>query len=216
MIRKHLRAARLVLSCFACIAPLASILYAQETYGPPRYKHTTLAEGAVQFTDLETGVSFTLPRDWLFGNQGMRTMDHGWKRNLDGDIATTILLHHRHTDEEIWLYYVAPRHVNFMTPEQTDKWLLAEVDDKTSQRRMQEKLKNYHVRPSSYRPEEIGGERALTWVAKFTQGKTSMIEYMVLLRSNRTLVELSTRCPASELDAARTDVEPIVHSVRMK
>jgi hypothetical protein len=58
-----------------------------------------------------------------------------------------------------------------MTSAQTDKWLLVEVDDKTSQRRMHERLKNYHVRSSSYQPEEIGGQRALTWVAEFIQGK---------------------------------------------
>jgi len=216
MICKHLCAAKLILFCLVCIAPQASIIPAQETYAPPGYKHTTLSEGAVQFTDLKMGVSFTLPRDSRFGNEGMRTMDNGWKGNLEGDLATNVLLHHRHTDEDIWLYYVVPRHVYLMTSAQTDKWLLAEVADKTSQRLINEKLKSYHVRPSSYLPEEIGGQRALTWVAEFIQGKTSMVEYMVLIRSNRTLVEFSIRCPANELDAARNDVEPIMQSVRLQ
>jgi hypothetical protein len=108
MICKHLCAAKLVLSCLVCIAPQAPIILARETYAPLGYKHTTLSEGAVQFTDLEMGVSFTLPRDWGFGNEGMRTMDKGWKGNLEGDLATIVLLHHRHTDEDIWLYYAFP------------------------------------------------------------------------------------------------------------
>lgn len=224
MNRKHLRAANLVLYCLACIATEAPTIPAQrntppeEIYPPPRYEHTRLSDGAAQFIDLEMGVSFALPRDWEFGNQGSRFLDRGWKENLEGDLATTVLLHHRHTNEDMWLYYCIRRHVDRMTPEQINKWLLAEVDDKTSQRRMQYKLKNYHVRPSTYEPEQIGGQRALAWVADFTEGKIDMIEYFVLARStsNRTLVEFSIRYPASELDTVRRDVDPIIKSLEMR
>jgi len=126
------------------------------------------------------------------------------------------LLHHRHTDQGIWLYYCVFRHVYRLTPDQIDKWLGEESDDKISQRRTQQKLKDYRVRPSSYEREEIGGQRALAWVADFTQGKLNMVEYEVIARNDNALVELSIRCPASELDAARKDVQPIIESVRMR
>ena len=90
-----------------------------------------------------------------------------------------------------------------------------ESDDKISQRRMQQKLKNYRVRPLSYEREEIGGQRALAWVADFIQGKINMVEYEVIVQGHLTLAEFTIRCPASELDAASKDVQPVIESVRM-
>ena len=72
--------------------------------------------------------------------------------------------------------------------------------------------------PSAYLVSSAKGTCSLGMVCSPTliQGKTSMVEYMVLIRSNRTLVEFSIRCSASELDSARNDVEPIIQSVRMQ
>ena len=217
-----LRAARFVAICLLCLTAPTPIFPAQEpgtpqqdTFGPPRYKQVKLPDGAVEFTDSDIGLSFTLPRDWGLGNDGLRFMDWGWKGNGEGDIATTVLLHRRHTDERIDLYYCLFRHVYRLTPDQIDKWLGEESDDKISQRRIQEKLKNYRVRPSSYEREEIGGQRALAWVADFLQEKANMVEYEVIVRGHFTLAEFTIRCPASELDAAGKDVEPVIESVRI-
>jgi hypothetical protein len=189
---------------------------ASEIYGPPRYEQTKLSDGAVEFTDREIGVSFRLPPDWGLGNDGLRFMDRGWKGNGDGDIATSVFLRHRHADEGIWVYYCVFRHVYRLNPDQIDRWLDEEADDKISQRRIQQRLKDYRVRPSSYKREEIGGQRTLTWVADFTRGKINMVEYAVYVRSDRTLVEFSIRCPAGELDAVREQVQPIIQSFRIQ
>jgi hypothetical protein len=223
MIRNSLRAVRFALICLLCLTPQTPIYPAQEPntpagdiFGPPRYQQIKLPDGAVEYSDLEIGVSFTLPHDWDLGNDGLRFMDRGWKGNGDGDIATSVFLHHKRTDEGIWLYYCVFRHVYRLTPDQTDKWLGEESDDKISQRRIGERLKGYRVRPSSYERKEIGGQRALAWVADFIQGKISMVEYEVIVRSDNSLAEFSIRCPASELDATRKDVQPIIQSVRMR
>jgi len=186
-----------------------------EIYGPPRFTQAKLPDGAVQFTDQEMGVSFTMPAGWRLEGNGLRFMDRGWRGNGPGNIATTLPLHHRHADESIWLYYCVFRHVHSLTADQVDRWYDQEIDDKISERQQQEKLKGYRVRTSSYEREEIGGRRALAWVADFRDGKIAMVEYLVWVRSDRILVEFSIRCRASELDAARKDVEPMVQSVRM-
>jgi len=218
-----LRAVGFVLICLFCVAPQTQIFDAQEPntpeseiFGPPRYQQIKLPDGVVKYSDLEIGVSFMLPGDWGLGNDGLRFMDRGWKGNGDGDIATSVLLRHKRTDQGIWLYYSIFRHVYSLTPDQIDKWLGEESDDKISQRRIGERLKGYRVRPSSYEREEIGGQRALSWLADFTQGKISMVEYEVIVRSDNSLAEFSIRCPASELDATRKDVQPIIQSVRMR
>ncbi len=218
-----LRTVRFVLICLFCLAPQTPLYPAQEPntppgdiFGPPRYQQIKLADGAVEYSDLEIGVSFTLPRDWGLGNDGLRYLDRGWKENGDGDIATSVLLRHKRNDQGIWLYYSIFSHVYSLTPDQIDKWLGEESDDKISQRRIGERLKGYRVRPSSYEREEIGGQRALAWVADFINGKISMVEYEVIVRSDNSLAEFSIRCPASELDATRKDVQPIIESVRMR
>jgi hypothetical protein len=223
MIWNRLWAAKLVVLCLACIVSNGPDLPAQESntpqseiYGPPRYRQAKLPDGSVEFTDLEVGVSFTLPGGWGLGNDGLRFLDRGWKGNGDGNFATSVLLRRRHSNEAAWLYYCAFRNVYPMTPDRIDRSLDSAVDGKISQRRLSEKLKGYRVRPSSYEREEIGGQRALTWVADFTEGKMKMAEYLVWVRTERTLVELSIRCPESELDTVRKDVEPVVLSVRMR
>jgi hypothetical protein len=223
MPRHSLRAARFVAICLLCLTAPTPIFPAQEPntpasdiFGPPRYKQVKLPDGGVEFTDSEIGLSFSLPRDWGLGNNGQRFIDWGWIGNGEGDIATTVLLHRHHTDEDIELYYCLFRHVYRLTPDQIDKSLGEESDDKISQRRIQEKLKNYRVRPSSYKQEEIGGQRALAWVADFLQGKTNMVEYEVIVQGHLTLAEFSIRCPASQLDPARIDVQPVIESVRMQ
>jgi hypothetical protein len=211
------------LICLLCLTAPTQIFDAQEPntpeseiFGPPRYQQIKLADGAVEYSDLEIGVSFMLPGDWGLGNDGLRFMDRWWKGNGDGDIATSVLLRHKRTNQGIWLYYSIFRHVYSLTPDQIDKWLGEESDDKISQRRIGERIKDYRVRPSSYEREEIGGQRALAWVADFTNGKISMVEYEVIVRSDSSLAEFSIRCPASELDATRKDVQPIIQSVRMR
>jgi hypothetical protein len=217
------RAAGFALIVLLCLTAPSPIFPAQEPdtpasdiFGPPRYKQVRLPDGAVEYTDQEIGLSFTLPRDWGLGNDGLRFIDWGWKGNGEGDIATTVFLHRRHTDEGIGFYYCLFRHVYRLTPDQIDKSLGEESDDKISQRRIQEKLKNYHVRPSSYEREEIGGQRVLAWVADFIQGKINMVEYEVIVQGHLALAEFLIRCPASELDAVRNDVEPVIESVRLR
>jgi hypothetical protein len=223
MTRNSRRAAEFVSICLLCLTPQTQTFSAQEPdtppseiFGPPRYQQIKLPDGAVEFTDQEIGVSFTMPRDWGLGNDGLRFLDRGWKGNGDGNIATTVFLHRRHTDEGIGLYYCRFRHVYPLTPDQIDKSLGEESDDKISQRRIGERLKGYRVRPSSYEREEIGGQRALAWVADFTQGKINMVEYEVIVQGDLALAEFSIRCPASELDAARKDVQPVIESVRLR
>ena len=218
-----LRAAEFVSICLFCLTPQTQIFPAQEPntpasdiFGPPRYEQTKLPDGAIEYRDRDMGLSFTMPGDWGLGNDGLRFMDWGWKENGEGDIATTVFLRRRHTGEGIWLYYSLFRHVYPLTPPQIDKWLGEESDDKISQRRTGQKLKDYRVRPSSYEREEIGGQRALAWVADFIQGKINMVEYEVIVLSDNALAEFSIRCPASELDAARKDAQPVIESVRMR
>jgi hypothetical protein len=218
-----LRAARFASVCLFCITPLTQTIAAQEPdtpdseiFGPPTYQQIKLPDGAVEYSDEEIGVSFTMPRDWRLGNNGRRFMDWGWRGGGDGNIATTVFLHRRHMDEGIGLYYCLFRHVYPRTPDQMDKSLGEQSDDKISQRRIGERLKGYRVRPSSYEREEIGGRRALAWVADFTQGKINMVEYEVIVQGHLALAEFSIRCPASELDAVRKDVEPVIESVRLR
>ncbi len=218
-----LRAVRFVSIFLFCLTLQTRILAAQEPYtprseifAPPRYQQIKLPDSAVEYSDLEIGVSFKMPRDWGLGNDGLRFMDRGWRGNGEGNISTSVFLRHKRTDQGIWLYYCVFRHVFRLTPDQADKWLNEEADDKISQRRIGERLKDYRVRPSSYQWEEIGGQRALTWVADFSQGKTSMVEYEVYARSDKSLVEFSVRCHATELDAVRQQVQPIIQSLRMR
>ena len=114
------------------------------------------------------------------------------------------------------MYYCLFRHLYRLTPDQIDKSLGEESDDKISQRRIQEKLKNYRVRPSSYEREEIGGQRALAWVADFIQGNINMVEYEVIVQGHFALAEFSIRCPATELEAVRQQVQPIIQSLTMQ
>jgi len=220
---KSLQFAGVAAVCLACVAPPRPLPCAQEPnapaseiYAPPTFEQTRFKDGSYEYADRETGVSFRLGREWGLGNNGMRSLDRGWKGNGEGDLATNILLHHRKTDENIWLYYCVFRRVYRLTPDQVDRWYDEEVDDKVSERRVQERLKEYRVRPSSYERGEIDGRRTLTWVADFTEGKSKMVEYLVWVRSDRILVEFSIRCPAAELDAVRAHVEPVIRSVRIQ
>ena len=218
-----LQAVRLAALCLACVLPQTPNFSAQEPntppseiYGPPRFAWIKLQDGATEYADREVGASFTLGRDWRLGNDGLRFLDHGWKGTGDGNLATSVLIRHRKTDENLWLYYCVFRQVHPLTPDQVDRWYDEEVDDKVSERRVQERLKEYRPRPSSYERGEIDGRRTLTWVADFNEGRSKMVEYLVWVRSDRILVEFSIRCPATELDAVRAHVEPVIQSVRIQ
>lgn len=223
MRRKILQAAKPIALYIACMVPQVAAYPAQEPetprseiYGPPIYDQRKLSDHAVAFVDREIGFAFILPPDWMLGNNGPRFMDHGWRGGGDGNIATTIRLHRLHTDEDIWLYYALLRHVIHMTPDQTDKWLMEEADDKISERRIGDKLKGYRVRPSSYESRQIDGHRALAWVADFTEGKIAMVEYEVYVRSDSHIAEVFARCPAGQLDAVRKDVEAMTENMLMQ
>jgi hypothetical protein len=222
MLLNYIRAAILLVTCLLYVTPQAPILAAQEPnspaseiFDPPRYRQVKLPDGTVEYTDLEVGVSFNLPRGWGLGNNGQRFLDWGWNGMGDGNIATSVALHHHRSDQTVWLYYCVFRHAYQLTPDQVDRWLDEEADDKISQKRLGEKLKGYRVRRPSYRHEDIGERKALEWVADFTQDNAAFAEYEAYVRGDKTLVDIMIRVPAAEIDSVREQVQPILKSVSL-
>jgi hypothetical protein len=71
------------------------------------------------------------------------------------------------------------------------------------------------VRRNSYEAREIRGQRALSCVAEFSQGKKAMVEYLVWVRNEEFIAQFFIRMPADQLDEVRENVEPIIQSLRL-
>src|ERR1039458_4119952 len=109
---KSLRAAKFASICLFCLPPHTPVFPAQEPdtlaseiFGHPTHHQIKLPDGAVEYSDQDIGMSFAMPRDWGLGHDGLRFLDRGWRGSGDGNIATTVFLHRRHTDVGIELYY---------------------------------------------------------------------------------------------------------------
>jgi hypothetical protein len=216
MTLNSLRAATVIAICFACVTAQMPLSSAQVILGPATYQQTKLPGGDVRYTDQEMGVSFTLTPDWRLANDGTRWLDRGWNASGDADKATTVLLHHGRLVADLGLYYRIAGHPIPMAPYEIDRVLAADANDKISQRQIQQGYKDYRIRALSFEREEIGGQRALACVADFTEGNNRMVEYLVWVRSEKTLAEFFIKAPASELLEVREEVEPIIQSLRIQ
>lgn len=186
------------------------------------YKWTDLPNGLTEYTDRLMGLSFKIDRDWrvddIRADEPARWRGSDWTRDLRdfaGLPATTTWLGHHGTHESVRLYY---RVVNrtATTKAEIQKLLLADVDDKVSQRRTDSGWRDYHIRSMSYEEGEIDGWPSLTWVADYTQGKHKMVEYLVGVRSETTIAQFIIQCPADQLDQVRERVKPIIQSLRIR
>ncbi len=171
-------------------------------------------DNSTVYLDREFRVSFRLPPGWkaLGAN---RWIDNGWEGGKPKERATTVVIHHPQSDALVSLYYRLFKKTQTMTPEQIDNMLLADVDDKVSQRRRKEHFEDYRPRANSYEQREIGGQRALACVADFVQGKQRMSEYLVWVRNEKSIAEFFIRVPSDQLEDLRKEVEPIIQSLRL-
>jgi hypothetical protein len=166
------------------------------------------------YLDREFHVSFRLPPGWQ-ALGASRWMDSGWERDKPREHATTVGLYSPHSSAVVFLYYRLFNQTQTFSPEQIDNLLMADVDDKVSQRRKRDQLKDYRPRADSYEQREIGGQRALACVADFVQGKQKMSEYLVWVRTEKSIAQFFVRVPSGQLEDVRTQVEPILQSLRL-
>lgn len=136
-------------------------------------------------------------------------------RPIGGRPAVTILVRQHGTHESLGLYYRVGDRRRVKRVE-IQSLLLADADDKISQRREKDGFGDYHIRRGSYEQGEIDGWPSLTWVAYYTSGKHDMAEYLVWVRSETTLAQFFIRCPADQLDQVRERVKPIIRSLRIR
>ena len=71
------------------------------------------------------------------------------------------------------------------------------------------------MRPKSCEPCTIGGRRALSCVADYTEKKRSMAEHLTWVRTEVSLALFFTRMPAEKLDAFRQHLNPTIESLRI-
>ena len=172
------------------------------------------SDGSTNYLDRDLGVSFRVPRQWV-PFKAIRWSDAGWELRGTAERATTVSMRDRQSDNIFNLYYRRFKKVRPMAPEEIDLVLLADVDDKILQRRHKDQLKDYRVRSNSYETREIRGQRALSCVADFSQGKRGMVEYLIWVRNEDSIAQFFIRIPADQLDEVRENVEPIIESLRL-
>ncbi len=200
---KHLTAVSLLLT-----------LWTLTTNAQAVYTTKKQPDGSIAYLDRDFMVSFRLPPRCV-PFQSVRWWDRGWEGEGKPERATTIYLRDWRTYTLISLYYRLFDKLTPLTPEEMDDVLKADVDSKVSQRKEKDGLKEYRVRSNRYDSRDIAGQRALFCVADYKQGKTSMVEYLVWIRNEKSIAEFFIRVRAVQFDQIRQDVEPIIRSLRL-
>jgi hypothetical protein len=213
MPRSHSLATLTALRLLATISLILTLL-TLTTAAQAIYTTKKMGDGSTAYLDRDFKVSFRLPpRCAPF--KSLRWWDRGWEGEGKPERATTVSIRDWRTYTLISLYYRLFNKPTPLTPEETDHVLMADVDSKVSQRKDKDGLKDYRVRSNSYESRDIAGQRALLCVADYKQGKTSMVEYLVWIRNDKSIAQFFIRVPAEQFDQVRQDVEPIIQSLRL-
>jgi hypothetical protein len=200
---KHLTAVSLLLT-----------LWTLTTNAQAVYTTKKQPDGSIAYLDRDFKISFRLPPRCV-PFKSVRWWDRGWEGEDKPERATTIDIRDWRTYTLIRLYYRLFDKPIPLTPEEMDRVLMADVDSKVSQRKEKDGLKEYRLRSNSYDSLDIAGQRALFCVADYKQGDTSMVEYLVWIRNEKSIAEFFIRVRADQFDQIRQDVEPIIRSLRL-
>jgi hypothetical protein len=92
--------------------------------------------------------------------------------------------------------------------------LLAQPEAKAAQR-VASGLSDYRIRPGNVTRRTVGGRPALTCVADFTRDGAKWVEYLTWVSGQNSSALFFAQVPASELDALRQRLDPIIDSLML-
>jgi erythromycin esterase-like protein len=125
-----------------------------------------------------------------------------------GDQETTVTL--RGTVGFAALYFKVFHDPRKPTREALD----ASVEAKARQR-LGEGMEGYHLRPGSCTQREIASRLALSCLADFQSEGSDMTEYLTYVLSDNTNALFFARCPATQVDALRAQLDKVIETVRI-
>lgn len=162
--------------------------------------------GGTEYKDEDLGISFTLAPGWT-AEEPRRWTDMG-------EDATTIRFGDPENQAFTGLYYRKFKNAEPLSPQAIDRALAEDLKAKISQR-TREGLTDYHVQPKSEQSRVIGGQRALSCVADYSDHGQNMVEYLVWIQSAHTIAEFYGRTSADGASDLRKRFDPIVETLRL-
>lgn len=166
------------------------------------FKAADGTSGVTEFRDPEYGVSVEAPNGWMVG-QAFRWGDH----------ETTVHLTDPAGEDSGSLYFkIAPSSAK--SDDEAYRLLLAKVEDKVAQRAAAG-LPDYQIRPGSVERRTVGGKPAVRCIADFTRDGAKWIEYLTWVSGDNASALFFAQAPASDLDATRKRLDPIVETLKL-
>jgi hypothetical protein len=164
-------------------------------------KAVTSAQTLVQ--DPDGPVSFQLAPGWNL-SRGIRWGDH----------ETTLWFEEAGSHVTVTLYYQSPLQPPY--PQDAAATLRQGMEAKVLQRQ-HDGFPDYHIRPDSIQNLQIGGQPALSFIAEFTGGGQSRVEYMLRVLGKSTKAHFFVMgIPATEdINAFCKRFDPIATSLRI-
>jgi hypothetical protein len=157
--------------------------------------------GPIEYRDPDYAVSVKVPDGWTVG-EAFR-----W-----GDRQTTARLIPPGSSDSGRLYF--KMRPNTAGSEEEEYTLLANPESKAAQR-VAAGLADYKIRPGSVQRRKVGGRPALSCLADFTQDGVKMVEYQTWVSGENAYALFFAQVPATELDALRRWLDPIIETLKL-
>jgi erythromycin esterase-like protein len=159
-------------------------------------------EGSVEYRDPQFAVSLKVPQGWKVG-EAFRWGDHETTARLIGP---------ENPDGGRLYFKMSPKTAG--SEEEAYTMLLRNPESKAAQR-VAAGLEDYRIRPGSVERRTIGGHPALSCVADYTQGGVKIVEYLTWVSGENASAQFFAQVPASELDALRHRLDPIIKTLKL-
>jgi hypothetical protein len=153
----------------------------------------------LRYSDAAFGVSFTAPPNWSVLPVEFPSVPEQNLVLLDPELQG---------QASVWegRYPIAAAEI--------EASLRKEVEKKVPGR--QKSLVDYRVRPESWQTPTVGGRPAISYIADYKEKDKPMVEYLTWVRSEKVFTQFMMRAAATDFEAFRRRVEPILESLRLQ
>jgi hypothetical protein len=166
---------------------------------PPAADSTS---GVTEFRDPEYAVSVKAANGWMVG-QAFRWGNHETTVHLTGPAGE---------DDGSLYFKIAPNEAK--SEDEAYRLLLAKPDAKVAQR-ASEGSPDYQIRPGSVERRTVGGKPAVRCIADFTRDGAKWTEYLTWVSGDNASALFFAQAPASDLDATRRRIDPIIDTLKL-